>query len=1159
MSALDARQMEAVMHRGSDLSVVAGAGSGKTRVLTERIVRRVVEDGVPLERIAAITFTERAAAEMKERLGRALAAGGVPNAAEEVDRAAISTVHAYCARLLREHAVEAGVDPGFEVLDEVQSDVVTREALAALAAELAREQPQTFARVARTLGGDADERMLALYEAARASGRPFDEFLEPPADIPDITAARADVAAAAAVLVTAKAGASVAMTRRADAALGVVRGLPWGTDEEAVAVAARAAAASIKLPGAGAADVNAALAAVRSALYEMHGAAAEAWIAPHRRELAGLLTRLRELHDEIKGNGARLDFADLELRALELLSGAPDLQAEIAARRTDLLVDEYQDTNPIQSRLVELLRRDGSLFVVGDPKQSIYGFRGADVEVFLERTEREGTARVDLSVSYRARPALLAFVNALFDGGVSRGAPELGVRPVPFRPLVAARPAHADGGPRVETALLANDTLIAARIDEARWIADRIVALTAGETPLRVRSESPENADGPDGAESTRPAAPGDVAILLRAMTHVKLIERALTERDVPYTVVKGRGFYEAREVVDLANLLSCVDCAADDLRMASVLRSPSCGLDDESLFRLTSARGGRTLSDVVERVARGDRDAPSLTSGAARRLVEFVSVFAELRRVRGRVPLAELVDRSIRATDHDLIVLARPSGRQRLANLRKIQDMARAADDSGGVPLAIFVDRLRQLRQREVRETEAPIAGAGAVSVMTVHQAKGLEFPLVFVPDMARAHRHPSSGLECHAQDGVGLLPDLPWGPVRKQEARPLAFRRIRAANAARDDAESMRLLYVAVTRASEHLVLTAAVSSSSHNAKRPWWDRVIAVAPCAGDAALVLAHAAAAPPSSSGRAVRSRMGDVSRALVSGRAPGGNPGDRARAEARDLMTIADRAPPRPSGALFESTVSAVMTYSRCPIAFRRRHVLGIPESLDLDGGSPGISDGERPFRPGDDDEIGSPLGRRALGRAVHLALERLVPAFDGDIEQTVRDALRSETRGAPPGGADVARVVQWTKTFRDSDLGDAVRGLPRDRVRREQSILVRAGPTILRGQVDLLFRTDEGWVIVDYKAGAVDGAARAYAVQMQLYGLALSRIDARPPARATLFSLPDGTTHDVDVTRPALDELERGLVQRFLDATRDEDYRHAPGDATCELCGHRG
>jgi ATP-dependent helicase/nuclease subunit A len=1155
-------QRRAVDTDGIDLCVVAGAGTGKTRVLTDRIVRRVTKGGADLRGILAITFTEKAAAEMKTRLAAALELAGRANAREEVEAAAISTIHAFCARLLREHAVEAGVDPQFRVLDDVVSDARQREALDEFVAALHAGSREEFAALAQLPGEDPAATVLDVWRAARESGRDLAAFLATPAGMPPraefLAAIREDVGRA----VETAGGAKNASADKARAAAAALAAFP--PDD---APAAELGAAVARLRGSFSLQVSAAvkpwLANVRASCETLQSVLAEEALAPLRERLARAVVALEARYDAAKGGGRELDFVDLERRAVALLESRPDVRESVRERWGEVLVDEFQDVNPIQGRLVDLVRADGTLFVVGDPKQSIYGFRGAAVEVFGARRAEVAAAdprgEIALAASFRSRPEVLAVVNRLFRDGFPLGTP-----------LASARKFAPRAAPCAELFVVDSQGAGDGREAEAAWIAERIAALADG--PGRLDVGDPTDAE----PLRTRKAGFGDFAVLLRTMTNVKTLERALTSRDVPYVVLKGRGFFEAREVVDLANLLACVDNPRDDLTLAAVLRSPTCGVTDDALFALCRARGeDLALADVIdgevpEGVAARDRAA----------LARFVAAWRALRAMRPSATIAALVDRALTSTRLATLALARPNGRQRAANLRKALALARTADADGRGDLRLFLASLRELREREVRETEAPVSGgAGAVSLMTVHAAKGLEFPIVFVPDLARGDAGERSPLATHAADGLGIRGGLDGTSF--EDVTPWAFGRVSTRNAERERAEADRLLYVAVTRAEEHVVMTAAITDRERSRRRkiaearakgaepdaaagpPWLERVAKAldfeteAPAAGvHAAGVLVHETAPADADAKAGTRTLFHRVASQIADGALSAESAGEDARREADRLVAEASRAIPPHEGTLFSATVSGLAAFARCPQEFRLRHVVGAPESLAAAVGEGEGAEGTG--RAGDDDEWGVPLAARALGRAVHLALERLVPEFEGDVAATVREALATETGGAPPDPADVERLAGWVRGFEGSDVGREVRSVPRAEVRREQALLFTAGRTVVRGQMDLVFRGPRGWTVVDYKAGGAGALSADYVTQMRLYAVGLAAITKEPLARLVLFSLPDAKAVDVPCSPDDAAAVRETLVAEFLDRTRRSDY--APrANPPCAACAYRG
>ncbi|HEY6098791.1 MAG TPA: 3'-5' exonuclease, partial [Anaeromyxobacter sp.] len=484
-----------------------------------------------------------------------------------------------------------------------------------------------------------------------------------------------------------------------------------------------------------------------------------------------------------------------------------------------------QDVNPLQQRIFELLAGPGTpagplLVAVGDLKQSIYRFRGADVSVFarLVRSFGAGAGRVlHLSRNHRSAPALLDLVNEVSSRSFRPASAgprddEIGFREgdrlVPTRPE-AARPACellVDG---------AKGAAAERRGREAEAIVRRIRAIVSGAAGVAVREV------GRDGVERPRRPRHGDVALLFRRLTQIGAYERALRAAGIPYRLARGGGFYQAPEVRDLGELLATLFDPGDRLGWASVLRSPMCLVSDATLFLL--ARAGLAglarldpdeLRREVDRAAGLEpRPAPrpgapprAVPSGEWGRLLRFLEVWRELHALRDRLALGDLLERASDALDLDSALLAGPDGERRAVNLQKAIGLAARFEADGGRPQEL-AGHLRALAARPPREPEAELEAGDAVAILSVHQAKGLEWPIVLVPDVGARPRN--DGRRALLDEG-GRLCALLFDPSREEFVETISVRAARDAERRSQAAESRRLLYVALTRARDHLVLS-------------------------------------------------------------------------------------------------------------------------------------------------------------------------------------------------------------------------------------------------------------------------------------------------------------------------------------------------------------
>ncbi|WP_152643435.1 exodeoxyribonuclease V subunit beta, partial [Anaeromyxobacter sp. PSR-1] len=558
---------------------------------------------------------------------------------------------------------------------------------------------------------------------------------------------------------------------------------------------------------------------------------------PQQAELARLVEDAEARYAARKASARAVDFDDLLLRARDLLRADPGVRTELRGRLRALLVDEYQDVNPVQQEVFELVAgpRGGPaapvLVAVGDLKQSIYRFRGADVAVFARLIRRldAGEGRVlHLSENHRSAPAVLDLVNEVSARAFRPppGAPprddELVFgehdRLVPTRPE-ALRPACEvleDG---------AEGNAAERREREAEAIAARIGALVSGAAGVDIRER--------DGVTARRPRF-GEVAILFRRLTQIAPYERALRAAGIPYRLARGGGFYQAPEVRDLGELLAALADPSDAVAWAALLRSPACAVSEGSLLLLARAGLGRlpwlspaelaaevdraaagaAAQGVVEAVAAPAPGTTPLPDAAPRaipadewaRLLRLLAAYRGLHALRDRVPVGELCARAVEALDLDAALLAGPDGERRAVNLEKALALAARFGEDGGTP-AELAGHLRAQAARPPREPEAELEAADAVALLSVHQAKGLEWPVAFVPDLGARAR---ADLRRALLDREGRLCVALFDPAREAFVETAALARAREDDKRSAAAESRRLLYVALTRARDLLVLS-------------------------------------------------------------------------------------------------------------------------------------------------------------------------------------------------------------------------------------------------------------------------------------------------------------------------------------------------------------
>ncbi|HTG17779.1 MAG TPA: UvrD-helicase domain-containing protein [Blastocatellia bacterium] len=897
---LKPEQRQAAHSLERHVAVTAGPGAGKTTVLVERYLHILRTYDISVDQIVAITFTNRAANEMRERLRRELDkliwsadAGGLPDAGETpalperarwmrhkrtLDGAIITTIHGFCARLLREFPVEAGIDPQFALLDAHQSAMLEEEVAEESLTGFISASQQAITELAAGVGRVRLARgLIGIYRSMRNQGLTLERLAalvdKSHKTIEDYRLEVESLTAKMSEFIQTRGLSTSAEEKRAEAER------RWRELHQflfAVSESSSVAEFSEKIQEFRRATRPSAQGKIRDlvkALDELiwednlRGSVPQAFFDLHARryakELIKVVESVEQRLDEEKRRRSALDFDDLQVRALKLLEEHPEVLRRTSNRYRFFLVDEFQDTNGLQRDLLAKLALGGAdfslresgdshaanrrlksaphanLFIVGDRKQSIYGFRGADVDVFREMTasiEARNGLPVQLNRNFRSQPALIGFFNFLFERVFERNPTidsdelnELGY--VEHESSIAARE-DGDAPPVVELLVdLRPDDEAAGdqpqekpRERDAEQLARRIISLVGSESISAARSAA-------DEAGHNRTLEYRDIALLFRAMTEVHLYESAFRRAGIPYVTVDGKGFYAREEVTDLIQLLRFLDNKTDEVALAAVLRSPICGLSDDALLAL---RCGPLKTKAVERdrLQRRSGVRPLLHALGHHELIDFIDssdrqalerareLLDELIAGAKRSRLSELLRFAIDASEYRNVAAATFDGAQRLANIEKLFTLAERFERSGAYLIRDFVRFVQEFEEAGGRESEGQTDdSADAVRLMSIHQSKGLEFPVVIIPDL---HRQPDNRREWWALDRHrGLTLKVPDG--RGRLVAGCAFSAFAERAKRREEFESMRLLYVAATRAQDRLILAGAARDLS-SLKTSW-----------------------------------------------------------------------------------------------------------------------------------------------------------------------------------------------------------------------------------------------------------------------------------------------------------------------------------------------
>jgi ATP-dependent exoDNAse (exonuclease V) beta subunit len=1055
-----ARQLEAldVSRRHVDACVVAGPGSGKTTVLVEYFKRLVVA-GVDPVRILAITFTEKAAAQMRRRLAEAFREDALVR--PKLERAWVSTVHSFCSRLLKENAVAAGVDPDFTVAEERDVARWQQESLSEAMESIFADHPAGVRALIRGLASSSFESaILSAYDAMRGAGTAVRDLAAFP------TPAGTDIADIAGTLGELR-GCGIAdwngaQRREFEAALEAIGRIVAAPGAREALDAVEGFACDLRKLKRGSAPCDLMKRLRDERLKQLQKTLVTGLYAAERELLIEVLGRFDAIYRRRKMQAGALDFADLEEFAVGLLEGSPETRARLQSQFEHVLMDELQDTNGQQARLLRLVRPPGRFYGVGDVNQSIFGFRHAEpgeFRNFRAEAAASGGRVVLLEENFRSRPEILRAVETIVAGAPG----------IESRRLIAGKGFDETDGdaPRVEV-------IVAQTVDaEARAVARRMLELIEAGPRLSFR----------------------DMAVLVRNTEVLAEFMAAFDEAGIPYVVNRGKGFYETREVSDLVLLLRTIANPRDEISLAAVLRSPLVGASDEALLRLRLLGGN--LAGALTRLRQ--EDDPEFDAADLGALFRFRERLREWRRRREYVGFDRLLLDAMDETGYGA-----EAGSRAAANIDRFLAQARAA--APRTSLDAFVRDLEMLREsNRAGQDSAPEDASDAVQVMTVHSAKGLEFPVVFVAAMHKGVQGNPPVVAFSPRLGLGAS----WrNPARREEIDDLFHQGIREERSEREALEADRLLYVAMTRAEHRLVL-----SFSTGGRKPtnWAKRVV-------DGLLLDPHEPGertlerVTPDGEGWKLRVWVdGGVGQA----KRP---PTPEARRIASPAPEPVELLPPPAVTGQFEGnvTVTALAHFARCPRAYYLGEYLGFES---------------KPRRTAES-AAGDALAASELGIEVHALLA-----------------------GKPVEDPD-PQAVRLAETFRKSPLGRRVERATR--VEREFDFLMGVDPLVVSGQIDLWFEEGGELAVVDYKTDAVgepevQHRAQDHELQVRLYAMAVERVTGRAPARACLHFLKPNAVVDVDLN-PSLIDSPDEIVRDFVEAQEKLEFPLREG-GQCRRC----
>ena len=1087
-------QQRAIALHERNLVVLAAAGSGKTHVLVERYLALLAANpDWPLESLVAITFTRKAAREMRERVRRELQQRAQSAAAPQrrlwqthlanVESAHISTIDGLCARLLRLSAAEAGIDPDFQVLDENLVDI-----------ELERALEQELERLAAA--NDPALTLFGAYDRDQITKMLLEQVKQPTlTPLPEDLLQHWQQAWDAEVL------AQLDALRKSEAFVVAVdwqETHSWPPDDKLGINWSRCCLILQELADEPEPAFAFELILDLSTTIKWNIGIAKVWGGSAKRDeasavLKGLCLEVRKAHKEIgtgfteidqnaaellphwqrlielvqdafrarKRDANLLDYADLERLTRDILE-KPAVRDRFRSEFRQVLVDEFHDTSPLQWQIIRALAdpsEPGRLFIVGDPRQSIYAFRGADVRVFYEARHQileGGGEDISLSHSFRAHQPLLDLLNAIFSQVLQRVSSGPAAQfEVDFgAPLEAQRQAAPGPHPALELMLL--------DCKDADLNTDDGHSLMARSLGLRLRALVEQQTPVYDSEIGTiRPLGYGDVALLFQTYRSMPFFEEAFKELALPYVTVGGRGFYGRQEVLDLLNLLRFLHNHSDELALASVLRSPLFALSDDALLALRLMRDENDSRPPLWDALQQPRGLPEDEMSRAR---AAGNCLRELAQLAGRLSVDELLRAALQRTGYPATLTGLSDGHRRRGNVEKLVEIAA---ESGALHFTDFEAMLGEFSVRELREGEAALEADGALTLMTVHQAKGLEFPLVVLADAGRRAGGPgdSAVLMCDEASGLACkVFDMEQGKHQPTVAWQLATRRKQQ----RELAERRRLFYVAATRAQDYLLVCGQLMGQP--AQNSWLAWLLN--------ALEIEDLSASGTRSVGRGQANwRFLAVPSVLE----PGVEPPRPSVGERENLAAQNDEGPP--------ALLRALPTYpARAP---QQLTVTSISRHYERSVASKGANEGQN-------------RSSRELGELVHemLRMWRLDAPLDAvlvrqQLGSTIRaQGLRnpSETESLVGQASGLLESLERSPLFAQmKEARELLRELP---------FIYRRGDYLIDGRLDLLMQDAAGhWTLADFKAtwlgeGASLTAAREHArrhhMQLGLYAEAV-------------------------------------------------------------------
>ena len=1200
-------QKRVIDTRGCNLLVSAAAGSGKTAVLVQRVIDRLLDESDPLDidRLLVVTFTNAAAAEMRQRIRDALAAKleedpentHLQRQEALVHQAMIMTIHSFCGEVIRSHIHLTEADPLFRIAEEGEISLLRQDVMRDMLETLYEAPTDLFLETVDTFASGKDDSsfekiLLRLYEYSMADPDPKGwreraleayraengrELAETPwmpelmrmasgqaedmhkrlsdalhlASMPDGPARYADdlswhLEAVGRIL------AAKSYQERAEALRMADRWdrLPTISAKSGVDPQLKDRASALRQ------SVKTDLGKMREEFFSMDESLVLE-VMKRCRRTAGELVRLTNMFsdalDKAKRDKNLLDFHDLEHMALKILTEHPEIAAQYREHFQEIMTDEYQDCNLVQERITQSIAGSRNRFMVGDVKQSIYRFRLARPELFMDKyrqyteNEESGT-KIDLHKNFRSRSQVLDAVNMVFRqimaediGGITYDSSAM------LHPGAVFAPNEEDD--YLPELLLVKEAY--PETDENYGMMIRQEAMCVGRRILSLVGEM-RIWDGRE--QAYRPAGYGDMAILLRTVSEWgETFTSVLTDMGIPAVSANSRGYFRTLEIRTVLSALQVISNPRQDIPLAAFLRSPMIGLTDEQLAMIhaASAASKKGFFEECEAWLRENAESDTLTE----KLRAFFDLLGELRSEMTFMPVHELIRTLLDRTGYGNYVLAMPGGEQRGANLEQLIRKAAAFEKSSYRGLFHFLRYIENLQEADVDFGEASSAenAGNAVRIMSIHKSKGLEFPIVFVSGLGKQFNrtdsmsplvlHPSYGFGCSCIDTI------------KRVKYPVLYRQFLARLDRQETlGEELRVLYVAMTRAKEKLILTGVPTLSANSvqaltaaAQVPYQligagKRKNALTSLDFLLPALLRH-------KSGEMLAREFGYMPDPLH----PSYDDGQGFSIRFVTCLAEDPKLAPLPELKTADAFPETDMEKIYDPVLYRRiaafpkeeEEYVPVPGSIsvsdlkkyapeeseaeetwflyaDDEAGEPGLPGGKKPRGP----EKGNPEGHVLRGAERGTLYHRVLELWDFASDMEVQRQLEWLTKCGKIQKNDLQSIdSDEIGRLLSSNTGRRIRAAAlAGRLRRETPFVlsVPAGevlpeyaseePVLIQGVIDVWFEEDDGIVLLDYKTDTgIDPDGRElisrHAAQLRWYRQALERLVGKPVKESVIWS----------------------------------------------------